>query len=287
MTIIHAVDEMQQTADRLRGEGRRIGFVPTMGYLHEGHLDLLRLAAGSCDVVVLSIFVNPTQVAPHEDLDRYPRNHERDCALAEREGCNIVFIPDAADIYPADDSTWVQVERLGEALEGRTRPTHFRGVTTVVAKLFHIVRPHLAVFGQKDAQQAAIIRRMTRDLHFGIEIVIAPIRREADGLAMSSRNTYLSDQERVQALALSRSLRHAETLYRQGERDAATLRTTVVDELNRSEGIDLDYVELVDPDSFRRMEGAVGTAALIAVAARVGSTRLIDNCILGEKATQS
>ncbi len=287
MTVIESIITMQKEAEALRSAGRRIGFVPTMGYLHEGHLDLIRLARKHADVVVMSIFVNPTQFAAGEDLERYPRNFERDRTLAAEAGCDIIFAPSAGEMYPADDSSWISVEELGSALEGAFRPTHFRGVTTVVGKLFNIVRPHYAVFGQKDAQQAAIIRRMTRDLHFGIDILVAPIRREIDGLAMSSRNTYLSDQERKEALALSRSLRTAETLFAQGERRSHALYRAVEEELTRSETVQVDYIGIVDPDSFLPIEGDVGPRTLIAVAARVGSTRLIDNTILGDEATPS
>lgn len=287
MTVIESISTMQREADTLRSAGRRIGFVPTMGYLHEGHLDLLRLARRHADVVVMSIFVNPTQFAAGEDLDRYPRDFERDRTLAAGAGCDIIFAPSPGDMYPADDSSWIVVEKLGDSLEGAFRPTHFRGVTTVVGKLFHIVRPHCAVFGQKDAQQAAVIRRMTRDLHFGIDIVIAPIRRENDGLAMSSRNTYLSNQERIEALALSRSLRIAETLFAQGERRSNVLYHAVEEEVSRTDSVQLDYIGIVDPDSFHPIEGEIGTRALIALAARVGSTRLIDNTILGDEATPS
>lgn len=276
---------MQETADRLRAEGKRIAFVPTMGYLHEGHLDLLRLARQHGDIVVMSIFVNPTQFAEGEDLERYPRDLARDRELAEAAGCDIIFTPTAGEMYPENDSSWVNVDRLGATLEGAHRPTHFRGVTTVVSKLFHIVRPHAAVFGQKDAQQAAIIRRMTTDLHFGIEIVVAPIRREPDGLAMSSRNTYLSDQERLEALALSRSLRSAEAMFLRGERHTETLRNAVEEEIMGS-GVTLDYVEVVDPATFLPIEGRIETTALIAIAGRVGKTRLIDNILLGKQATQ-
>lgn len=286
MNVIRTIRAMQAEADRLRSAGRRIGFVPTMGYLHEGHLDLLRVARQHADVVIMSIFVNPTQFAAGEDLDRYPRDFERDQALAAQAGCDIIFAPSSEDMYPEGDCSWIQVDELGASLEGAARPTHFRGVTTVVGKLFHIVRPHCAVFGQKDAQQAAIIRRMTRDLHFGIDIVIAPIRRENDGLAMSSRNTYLSDQERTEALALSRSLRIAESLFAEGERRSSALYRAVEKEILRSGTIQLDYIGIVDPDSFLPVEGDIGRPTLIAVAARVGSTRLIDNTILGNEATQ-
>jgi pantoate--beta-alanine ligase len=287
MTIIETIAEMQQTADRLRAEGRRIGFVPTMGFLHEGHLDLLRLAKQRCDVTVMSVFVNPTQFGAGEDLATYPRDFDRDCRLAWEVGCDIVFAPKAEQMYPPHDSTWVQVENIGSGLEGAVRPTHFRGVSTVVTKLFHIVRPHLAVFGQKDAQQAALIRRMTTDLHFGIDIVIAPIRREADGLAMSSRNTYLSDQERKEALALSRALEIANVLFLKGERGVGTLQRAVEEEILRSGGVELDYAAVVDPDSFLPVEGSIDETAIIAVAARVGKTRLIDNIIVRNGTTQS
>ena len=287
MIIISDINEMQRLADEHRAGGRRIGFVPTMGFLHEGHLDLLRLARRASDIVVLSIFVNPTQFAAGEDLDRYPRDFERDCTLAESTGCDIVFAPKAAQMYPEGDASWIHVDPLGSSLEGASRPTHFRGVTTVVTKLFHIVRPHLSVFGQKDAQQAAIIRRMTRDLHFGIDIVIAPIRREPDGLAMSSRNTYLSDQDRREALALSHALQLARQKYDNGERRTAELRSTLLDELQRSGAVDLDYAAIVHPDTFEPAGEMITGRVLIAIAARVGKTRLIDNMTLGEKAIDS
>ena len=287
MIVITSISDMQRESDRLRTAGKTIGFVPTMGYLHEGHLDLLRMAARHSDAVIMSIFVNPTQFGQGEDLARYPRDFERDRSLAEEAGCDVIFAPEADAMYPPCDSTWVNVDQLDSAFEGASRPTHFRGVTTVVTKLFHIVRPHIAVFGQKDAQQAAIIRKMTRDLHFGVDIRIAPIRREIDGLAMSSRNTYLSEHERVEALALSRSLRIAESLVAQGERRIDALFRAVEKEICRSGSIQLDYIGIVDPDTFLPITGDIGQQALIAVAARVGTTRLIDNIILGNEATPS
>lgn len=274
---------MQREADRHRAAGESIGFVPTMGYLHEGHLDLLRLARRRCDVTVCSIFVNPTQFGKDEDLDRYPRDFDRDCSLLEREGCDIVFAPGVEDMYPAGGATWVEVQGLTDVLEGAFRPTHFRGVTTVVAKLFHAVRPHIAVFGQKDAQQVAVIRHMTRDLRFGVDIAVAPIRREKDGLAMSSRNTYLNTNERKEALALYRSLQTAEQLYSGGERRPEFIQRAVEEEILRSGAMELDYAAVVHPDSMKPHEGAIDGPALVAVAARMGSTRLIDNTVLGEE----
>ncbi|MCZ7558604.1 MAG: pantoate--beta-alanine ligase [Bacteroidia bacterium] len=280
MLLIDSIPQMQRTADELRINGKRIGFVPTMGALHQGHLDLIRTAAQTCDTVVVSVFVNPSQFGKGEDLSRYPRNLERDQGLAADAGCDILFVPDADAIYPEGFCTWVQVEGLGGLLEGAFRPTHFRGVTTVVTALFNIVKPHLAVFGQKDAQQALIIRRMVRDLHMDIELHIAPTRRESDGLAMSSRNTYLSDSERERALALSRALTLAEAAFRGGERDARILRESVQNEL-RSGGVDtVDYVALVDAENLEELEWIEQRAALLAIAARVGTTRLIDNTIL-------
>ncbi|MBE0643677.1 MAG: pantoate--beta-alanine ligase [Bacteroidetes bacterium] len=280
MRFISRIREMQQESDRLRGEGLRIGFVPTMGALHEGHLDLLRLCRTHCDVTVMSVFVNPTQFGANEDFGRYPRDLDRDAMLAASAGCDILFTPQAEEVYPPGYSTWVQEEILSATLEGRSRPTHFRGVTTVVTKLFLMVKPHCAVFGQKDAQQAAIIKRMVRDLHFDIELLIAPIRREADGLAMSSRNMYLSESGRIEALALSRSLRLAEQFVAGGGRDADAIRALVKDELNRSGAVTVDYVALLDAETLDEVDMLSGQATLLAIAARVDRTRLIDNTIL-------
>ena len=278
---------MQDESDRIRRDGNTIGFVPTMGFLHEGHLDLLRLAIRRCDVTVCSIFVNPTQFGKEEDLARYPRDFERDRTLIEALACDILFTPDETEMYPEGYSTWVHVEGCTESLEGAFRPTHFRGVTTVVSTLFLAVRPHLAVFGQKDAQQLAVIRRMTRDLHFGVEIVAAPIRREKDGLAMSSRNTYLDEHERREALALFRSLQRAQHMYSEGERDAARIGDAVAEEILRSGALTLDYAAVVHPDTMERIDGVIDTPALVVIAARIGSTRLIDNIVLGSEGTSS
>jgi pantoate--beta-alanine ligase len=288
---------MRRASRALRRAGRRLGFVPTMGALHEGHLSLARAARASCDVVAASIFVNPTQFGPNEDLAKYPRSFERDCELLEREGVELLFAPSVEEMYPnakaadmacpepAEGSvrptlvTWVTVEGLSDKLDGRSRPGHFRGVTTVVAKLFHIVEPDAAFFGQKDAAQVAIIRRMVRDLNLPIEIVVGPIVREADGLAMSSRNAYLSPEQRKQALVLHRSLLRVQRMAEAGERDASRLVAAGREEFAGAGGVRLDYFEIVDPDTLDSVADISG-GALAAVAAYVGSTRLIDNILL-------
>lgn len=287
MTRVTTVADMQREADRLRAAGRRIGFVPTMGYLHEGHLDLLRLCRRNADVVVMSIFVNPTQFGAGEDFTRYPRDIERDARLAGEAGCDILFIPEADDVYPPGFSSWVQVDGLSAVLEGAFRPTHFRGVTTVVCMLFNMVKPHCAVFGQKDAQQALIIRRMVRDLHMDVELLIAPIRREPDGLAMSSRNTYLTESGRIEALAISRSLRLAEEYVAGGGRSADEIHRMVTEELRRSGAVEPDYVALTDAETLEDVTVLTGAPALLAIAARVGRTRLIDNTILRAETIES
>jgi len=252
-----------------------------MGALHEGHLSLVRAARAACDVVVASIFVNPTQFGPNEDLARYPRPFERDRELLEREGVELLFAPSADEIYPPGAITWVTVEELSGKLDGRSRPGHFRGVTTVVAKLFHIVEPDVAFFGQKDAAQVAIIRRMVRDLHFPVEIVVCPIVREADGLAMSSRNAYLSPEEHAKALVLSGALRRIEQAFQKGERSAENLAADGRSKFAGLDGVRLDYLELVDPDTLDPVTDlSRSKQILVAVAAYVGSTRLIDNLVL-------
>ncbi len=256
-----------------------MGFVPTMGALHEGHLSLVRAAKASCDAVAASIFVNPAQFGPAEDLAKYPRNFERDRELFEKEGVELLFAPSIEEMYPAGAVTWVTVEGLSGKLDGRSRPGHFRGVTTVVAKLFHIVEPDTAFFGQKDAAQVAIIRRMARDLNFPVEIVACPIVREPDGLAMSSRNAYLDPQQRKQALVLHRALEHAKKLWEAGEYDAAKLAAAAQEEFAAEMSVRLDYFEIVDPGDLDPVE-SVSAGALVAVAAFVGTTRLIDNILL-------
>jgi pantoate--beta-alanine ligase len=250
-----------------------------MGALHEGHLSLVRAAKNTCAAVAVSIFVNPTQFGPNEDWERYPRNFERDCALLEREEVDLVFAPRVEDMYPAGGATWVSVEGLSEKLDGRSRPGHFRGVTTVVAKLFHLIEPNVAFFGQKDAAQVAVLRKMVRDLNFAVEIVACPIVRETDGLAMSSRNAYLDAKQRQDARVLQRSLRRVKELWNRGEKDAATLLARGREEIGQEKSVRLDYFEIVDPDNLEAVAKAEA-GALVAVAAYIGTTRLIDNVLL-------
>jgi len=258
---------------------KRLGFVPTMGALHQGHLSLVRAAKLQCDAVAVSIFVNPTQFGPTEDLSKYPRQFERDCRLLEKEEVEILFAPPVEEIYPDGAVTWVLVEGLSEKLDGRSRPGHFRGVTTIVAKLFHILEPAAAFFGQKDAAQLAVIRRMVQELNFRIEIVACPIVREADGLAMSSRNAYLNREERGRALVLQRSLQRARQEFQAGERSAAKLIAAAKEVFAREPQVTLDYFEVVDPDTLDPVE-RISQRTLVAVAGYVGSTRLIDNAVL-------
>ncbi len=250
-----------------------------MGALHAGHLSLMRAAKSRCDVVAASIFVNPTQFGPSEDFSRYPRTLEADCASLEQEGVDILFAPSVKEMYPKGESTWVTVEGLSERLDGRSRPGHFRGVTTVVCKLFHIIEPDAAFLGQKDAAQLAVIRHMVRDLNFPVEIVGCPIVREPDGLAMSSRNVYLSAEDRAHALVLHRSLQLTEKEFLAGQRGAARLTEIARAFIAREPGVRLDYFEIVNPDTIEPMEH-IAQPALVAVAAYVGPTRLIDNVIL-------
>ena len=250
-----------------------------MGALHEGHLSLVRAAKAQCDAVAVSIFVNPTQFGPAEDLARYPRPFERDRELLDKEGIEILFAPSPEEMYPKGEVTWVTVEGLSDKLDGRSRPGHFRGVTTVVSKLFHIVEPDVAFFGQKDAAQVAVIRRLVRDLNFSVEIAVCPIIREDDGLALSSRNAYLSPDERRRALVLHNSLLHVEHEFHAGEKNAARLIAAAKDFFAREPQVRLDYFEIVHPDTLDPIERITGET-LVAVAAYVGSTRLIDNVLL-------
>ncbi|HUK46366.1 MAG TPA: pantoate--beta-alanine ligase [Terriglobales bacterium] len=279
MRLVETIEEMRDFSDSARARGRRVGLVPTMGALHEGHLSLMRAAREKCHVVAVSIFVNPTQFGPAEDFAKYPRNLESDCALLEKERVDLVFVPSVEEMYGTGAITWVSVEGMSDRLCGRSRPGHFRGVTTVVAKLFNIVEPESAFFGQKDAAQVAIIRRMVRDLNIPVSIEACPIVREPDGLALSSRNAYLKPEERKSALALYRSLQRTRELFEKGERDSAKLIAAGKREFANEPGARLDYFEVVDPDSLAALT-SISDRALIAVAGFVGNTRLIDNVLV-------
>ena len=279
MNIIQTIPEMQNAAAAWHRAGRRIGCVPTMGALHPGHLSLVQQARNAgAEIVVVTIFVNPTQFGPAEDFSRYPRNFERDAQLCRGAGVDAIFAPAAAEMYASDSSSWVTEEMLSLPLCGERRPGHFRGVTTVVTKLFHAVQPDLAVFGQKDAQQTLVIQRMVRDLNFPVQIIVAPIVREADGLAMSSRNIYLSPDERCRAVAISRSLQEALAAFNSGGRRAAGLRQGVVSAITAAGGR-VDYVEIRSRQSLAALE-TVSEPAVLAVAAYFGKTRLLDNVYL-------
>ncbi|MCX6037440.1 MAG: pantoate--beta-alanine ligase [Chloroflexi bacterium] len=277
MKIVTTLPELR-SARRILPEP--VGFVPTMGTLHAGHISLVQAARAECASVAASIFVNPTQFGPTEDLARYPRDLPRDLALLEAAGVDLVWTPTPEVMYPSDFQTWVEVEGLTRPLEGELRPGHFRGVTTVVAKLFNAVGPDKAYFGQKDAQQAAVIRRMTKDLDFPIEIVVCPTLREADGLAMSSRNTYLNPDERQAATVLFRALSAAKSAYDSGERDAEKLRALVRDTVNAEPLARLQYVSCADDDTLEELTQVTGKA-LLSMAVYVGKTRLIDNFVMG------
>jgi pantoate--beta-alanine ligase len=280
MDTFTSVKQMQDFALKMRADGKTIAFVPTMGYLHEGHASLLREGRKHCDILILSIFVNPTQFGVGEDLDKYPRNMERDAAIAEEAGVDIIFAPTAGEMYPGGYQTYVNVENLALPLCGAGRPGHFRGVATVVSKLFNIVQPNVAFFGEKDFQQLAIIRRMTADLNMTVEIVGMPIVRESDGLAMSSRNSYLSSGERNSALCLSRALALAADCYRDGELSTRVLRDKVMAFLQNEPSAVVEYIEFGHRDTLEAVERASGET-LMALAVRIGKTRLIDNMLLG------
>ena len=281
MEIVSTVDEVRERVRKWRGEGLSIGLVPTMGYLHEGHRSLIDKAVEQNDRVIVSVFVNPIQFGPTEDLATYPRDLDRDAAVCENAGADLIFHPNKEEMYFDDFCTYVDMEHLTEGLCGKSRPTHFRGVCTVVSKLFHIAEPDRAYFGQKDAQQLAVIRRMVRDLNFNLEIVGCPIVREDDGLAKSSRNTYLSPQEREAAVVLSRALCRGEELLRAGETDAARVTAAVREILEAEPLAKVDYVEAVDFDNLQPVEKVTGTL-LLAIAVYIGKTRLIDNIIYGK-----
>lgn len=279
MQIVRTVSELRAWSRAARAQGKSIGLVPTMGALHDGHASLIRAARKRCDRIAVSIFVNPTQFGPNEDYAWYPRSFDADCALAGIEGADVVFAPAVDELYPEGAETFVEVEGISNRLDGASRPGHFRGVATVVTKLFIAAEPDLAFFGQKDAAQVAVLRRMATDLRLGVEIAVCPIVRELDGLALSSRNIYLSPSERKQALALSRAIRQVEELVSQGERHRSILIDTAREILAFEPSIRIDYVELVDWSTLQPMDTAA-PGALFAIAAWVGETRLIDNTIL-------
>ena len=279
MKLIRTIDEMRAFRSATRKSSKCIGLVPTMGALHEGHLSLVRAAREKSDVVAVSIFVNPTQFGPNEDFAKYPRNLERDSEMLDRAHVDVIFVPSVEDMYPAGAVTWVTVEDMSDRLCGKSRPGHFRGVTTIVAKLFNIVEPDVAFFGQKDAAQVAIIRRMVKDLNMPVAIEVCPIIRELDGLALSSRNAYLNPEERKAALVLHRALHRAQKLFAGGERNSAKLVAAGKQEFDSEPSGRLDYFEIVDLDSLEPIT-TISNRALIAVAGFIGNTRLIDNIIV-------
>ncbi|MFC1983901.1 pantoate--beta-alanine ligase [Chloroflexota bacterium] len=276
MKVIEKIADMKRIRQRL---AEPVGFVPTMGYLHEGHLALVRQAKIENRSVVVSIFVNPTQFGPQEDYEKYPRDHELDLSILEDEKTDIVFMPSVAEMYPEQFNSWVDVEKLTERLEGAARPTHFRGVTTVVAKLFNIVEPARAYFGQKDAQQLIVIKKMAADLNMNLEIVSIPTVREPDGLAMSSRNTYLNSEQRRAATVLYQALTLAQGLCSQGERNAEQIRQQMTALIQKQPLADIDYVSIADNATLEELD-TVSPPALVSMAVRIGRTRLIDNVVL-------
>jgi pantoate--beta-alanine ligase len=279
MQVLSSVREMRAACRAIRSSGQSLGLVPTMGALHAGHIALVRAARAQCGIVAASIFVNPTQFGPNEDFAKYPRTFEQDCALLEQEGVALVFAPQPEEMYPAGATTFVEVGGVGDRLDGASRPGHFRGVATVVAKLFQIAAPDKAFFGQKDAAQIAVLRRMVRDLNFDLELVVCPTVREPDGLALSSRNRYLLPEERSRALVLSRALNAISATYRAGEKDAARLLEAGRSVIATEPEVRIDYLEIVDWDALLPLTEA-RAGALVAVAAHVGNTRLIDNTLL-------
>ncbi|ABF43742.1 pantothenate synthetase [Candidatus Koribacter versatilis Ellin345] len=279
MRVVRTIAEMQAICRTLHREGKSIGLVPTMGALHAGHISLVRTARTQNDSVVVSIFVNPIQFGPNEDLAKYPRTFEQDCAQLDHEGVDFVFSPGVEEMYPEGTATFVHVDGLSEKLDGRSRPGHFKGVTTVVSKLFHIIPADHAYFGQKDAAQVAVIRKMVRDQNFDIDLMICPIVREKDGLALSSRNAYLDPTQRQQALVLHRALMRVQMLADTGHTDAYYLAEAGRAVIAEEPGAKLDYLEIVDPNTLEPIT-EIGKGALVAVAAQIGNTRLIDNLVL-------
>jgi pantoate--beta-alanine ligase len=277
MKIVKTIADFNRLRPQLTAP---LGFVPTMGYLHEGHLELVRRARKENPSVAVSIFVNPTQFGPHEDFKQYPRDPERDLALLDKEGVDIVFMPPPEEMYPPDFNSWVEVGKITEKLEGAARPGHFRGVATVVARLFNIVRPDRAYFGQKDAQQLLVIKKMASDLDMGIEIIAVPTVREPDGLAMSSRNTYLNTEERKQAVVLYQALTLAQKLYADGEKDANALREQMTALIGQQPLAEIEYLSIADAGTLDELD-RVKPPALVSMAVRFGKTRLIDNVVVG------
>jgi pantoate--beta-alanine ligase len=279
--VIKTVNEMHNFSNQMKRNGKKIGFVPTMGYLHDGHLSLVKKAKEVCDVVVVSIFVNPTQFAPNEDFNQYPRNFQRDYKLLEAEEVDVIFYPDSKEMYGENFQTFVDNIEASKILEGEFRPTHFRGVVTVVSMLFNCVKPDVAVFGQKDAQQAYIIQRMVEDLKFDIDIIVSPIIREEDGLAKSSRNIYLSESERKEALVLYISLKKAEQLIKSGVMDVKSIIEEMEKIMISVNSSNLDYIAIVNKKNFKKVEVLEkGEEYYILIACRIGKTRLIDNLLI-------
>jgi len=276
MKVAETLAEMKRLRSEMTGS---VGFVPTMGYLHEGHISLVKRAREENASIVTSIFVNPTQFAPTEDFEDYPRDTQRDLAMLEEAGTDVVFMPAVAEMYPEGFSSRVEVGKLTERLEGASRPTHFRGVTTICTKLFNIVEPTRAYFGQKDAQQALVLKKMVADLNMNLEIVVCPTVREPDGLAMSSRHTYLNQEQHRAAMSLNQALKLAEELWSQGERDAERLRQVVTDHIRQQPLAEIEYVSIADTETLEELE-TVTTSALLSLVVRFGKTRLLDNTIL-------
>ena len=282
MEIVKEIEKMTALSQKWHQAGKIIAFVPTMGYFHQGHLSLISEGKKQGDVLVVSLFVNPIQFGPKEDLAAYPRNLQRDASLAEKEGTDVLFVPEEKEMYPEGYQTYVEVTQLTKYLCGVSRPGHFKGVTTVVAKLFNIIRPHIAIFGLKDYQQYIVIKRMVRDLNYPIKIIGCPIVREPDGLAMSSRNVYLTSEQRTSALSLYKSLNIAQEMVNKGEKKAKTIIEAVSTFIQKHPYTKIDYVKLCDPETLEELEEIRGNA-LLALAVKVGKARLIDNTILGVK----
>jgi len=278
LKVIRSLRELKSERRRIKGS---VGFVPTMGYLHEGHLSLVRRSKAENDFTLVSIFVNPTQFLPNEDFKTYPRDEQRDLVLLEMEGADLVFLPAVEEMYARDSYTFIDLQGLSEVLEGASRPGHFRGVATVVAKLFNLTEPTRAYFGQKDAQQALVIQKMVADLNMNLEIIVCPTIREEDGLAMSSRNVYLKPEERQTAKVIPRAIFLAQELWEAGERDAETIRRRMRQIIESAPGAEIDYVSIADPETLTELE-KIGGKALVSLAMKIGSVRLIDNVTLGE-----